>query len=91
MPTCLQLNDLAASEHIIDRSFIDCLRSGSEDATRVSAMVTLAQSLNLCRVAEGGETEEQQDLRTSLGFDALQGYLLGKTTPADRVEALSFP
>jgi diguanylate cyclase (GGDEF)-like protein len=87
----LHLKDLDASELKIDRSFINCLRPGSEDATVVSAMLTLAQSLNLRMVAEGVETEEQQRLLTSLGFDALQGYLLGKPTPADRVEALSFP
>ena len=86
----LHLKDLDASELKIDRSFINCLRPGSEDATVVSAMLTLAQSLNLRMVAEGVETEEQQHLLTSLGFDALQGYLLGKPTPADRVEALSF-
>ncbi|MFV9669940.1 putative bifunctional diguanylate cyclase/phosphodiesterase [Pantoea sp. KXB25] len=82
----LHLKDLDASELKIDRSFINCLRPGSEDATVVSAMLTLAQSLNLRMVAEGVETEEQQHLLTSLGFDALQGYLLGKPTPADRVE-----
>ncbi|MGC0809201.1 putative bifunctional diguanylate cyclase/phosphodiesterase [Pantoea agglomerans] len=87
----LHLKDLDASELKIDRSFINCLRPGSEDATVVSAILTLAQSLNLRMVAEGVETEEQQHLLTSLGFDALQGYLLGKPTPADRVEALSFP
>ncbi|KPA06054.1 putative bifunctional diguanylate cyclase/phosphodiesterase [Pantoea agglomerans] len=87
----LHLKDLDASELKIDRSFINCLRPGSEDATVVSAMLTLAKSLNLRMVAEGVETEEQQHLLTSLGFDALQGYLLGKPTPADRVEALSFP
>lgn len=87
----LHLKDLDASELKIDRSFINCLRPGSEDATVVSAMLTLAQSLNLRMVAEGVETEEQQHLLTSLGFDALQGYLLGKPTPADRVEALSLP
>lgn len=82
----LHLKDLDASELKIDRSFINCLRPGSEDATVVSAMLTLAQSLNLRMVAEGVETEEQQHLLTGLGFDALQGYLLGKPTPADRVE-----
>jgi len=87
----LHLKDLDASELKIDRSFINCLRPGSEDATVVSAMLTLAQSLNLRMVAEGVETEEQQQLLTSLGFDALQGYLLGKPTPADRVDAFNFP
>ncbi|WP_442798249.1 putative bifunctional diguanylate cyclase/phosphodiesterase [Pantoea vagans] len=86
----LHLKHLDASELKIDRSFINCLRPGSEYATVVSAMLTLAQSLNLRIVAEGVETEEQQHLLTSLGFDALQGYLLGKPTPPERVDAFSF-
>ena len=85
----LHLKHLNASELKIDRSFINCLRPGSEDATVVTAMLTLAQSLNLRMVAEGVETEEQQRLLTGLGFDALQGFLLGKPTPADRVSEFS--
>jgi len=85
----LHLKHLDASELKIDRSFINCLRPDSEDATVVTAMLTLAQSLNLRMVAEGVETEEQQQLLTGLGFDALQGYLLGKPTPAERVGEFS--
>ena len=81
----LHLKHLEASELKIDRAFINSLRADSEDATVVSAMLTLAQSLNLRMVAEGVETEEQQRLLTGLGFDTLQGYLLGKPTPADRI------
>ena len=81
----LHLKHLEASELKIDRSFINSLRADSQDATVVSAMLALAQTLNLHMVAEGVETEEQQTLLTRLGFDALQGYLLGKPTPADRI------
>ncbi|CAK6489428.1 putative signaling protein [Pantoea sp. Nvir] len=81
----LHLKHLDASELKIDRSFINSLRADSQDATVVSAMLALAQTLNLQMVAEGVETEEQQTLLTRLGFDALQGYLLGKPTPADRI------
>ncbi|MDU5782192.1 MAG: EAL domain-containing protein [Pantoea sp.] len=81
----LHLKHLEASELKIDRSFINSLRADTQDATVVSAMLALAQTLNLHMVAEGVETEEQQTLLTRLGFDALQGYLLGKPTPADRI------
>ncbi|WP_312240937.1 putative bifunctional diguanylate cyclase/phosphodiesterase [Pantoea sp.] len=81
----LQLKHFDASELKIDRSFINKLRADSEDATVVSAMLTLARSLNLRMVAEGVETEEQQRLLTGLGFEVLQGYLLGKPTPAERI------
>lgn len=81
----LQLKHLEASELKIDRSFINTLRADSEDVTVMSAMLALAQSLNLHMVAEGVETEEQQQLLSALGFDAMQGYLLGKPTSADRI------
>jgi diguanylate cyclase (GGDEF)-like protein len=81
----LHLRHLEASELKIDRAFVNSLRADSEDATVVTAMLTLARTLNLRMVAEGVETEEQQQLLTGLGFDTLQGYLLGKPTPADRI------
>jgi len=87
----LHLKHLEASELKIDRAFINSLRADSEDATVVTAMLTLAQSLNLRMVAEGVETEEQQRLLTGLGFDTLQGYLLGKPTPAERIGEFTAP
>ncbi len=87
----LHLKHLDASELKIDRAFINSLRADSEDATVVTAMLTLAQSLNLRMVAEGVETEEQQRLLTGLGFDTLQGYLLGKPTPAERIGEFTAP
>ncbi|MDU2733479.1 MAG: EAL domain-containing protein, partial [Mixta calida] len=54
----------------------------------VSAIVALAQSLNLKVVAEGVETTEQQTFLTNLGCNSLQGYLLGKPIPPDRVPEL---
>lgn len=85
----LHLKHFDASELKIDRSFINKLRANSEDATVVSVMLSLAQSLNLRMVAEGVETEEQQRLLTGLGFDVLQGYLLGKPTPAESINTFT--
>lgn len=88
----LQLKHLAASELKIDRNFINSLRADSEDATVVRAMLTMAHGLNLDMVAEGVETAEQQLLLTRLGFTTLQGYLLGKPLPAERVaQAIASP
>ncbi|WP_026042582.1 putative bifunctional diguanylate cyclase/phosphodiesterase [Pantoea sp. A4] len=86
----LQLRHLEATELKIDRSFINSLRADSEDASVVSAMLHLAQSLNLRMVAEGVETEEQQHLLKRLGFDAMQGYLLGMPKPAERISELDW-
>lgn len=84
----LYLKRLPASELKIDRAFVNELQAKSEDATIVSAIVALAQSLDLKVVAEGVETEEQQAFLTGLGCDSLQGYLLGKPLPPDRVSEL---
>ncbi|MFS2221070.1 putative bifunctional diguanylate cyclase/phosphodiesterase [Pantoea sp. B65] len=80
----LHLKQLAASELKIDRTFINTLKPDSDDSNIITAMVTVAQRLNLRIVAEGVETTEQQQLLTGLGFDSLQGYLLGKPMPADQ-------
>ena len=52
----LYLKRLPASELKIDRAFVNELQAKSEDATIVSAIVALAQSLDLKVVAEGVET-----------------------------------
>lgn len=77
----LYLKRLPASELKIDRAFVNELQHHTEDATIVSAIVALAQSLQLKVVAEGVETAEQQAFLTSLGCNTLQGYLLGKPVP----------
>lgn len=84
----LYLKRLPASELKIDRAFVNELQSETEDATIVSAIVALAQSLNLKVVAEGVETEEQQAFLTGLGCNTLQGYLLGRPVPAEKVSEL---
>ena len=85
----LYLKRLPASELKIDRAFVRELQAQTEDATIVTAIVGLAQTLNMKVVAEGVETEEQQDFLTSLGCNTLQGYLLGRPIPADRVPELA--
>ncbi|MGE9550286.1 EAL domain-containing protein [Erwinia amylovora] len=84
----LYLKRLPASELKIDRAFVNELQTHTEDATIVTAIVALAQTLNLKVVAEGVETQEQQAFLTSLGCDSLQGYLLGRPVPADKVPEL---
>ncbi|MFS2221071.1 EAL domain-containing protein [Pantoea sp. B65] len=84
----LYLKRLPASELKIDRAFVNELRADTEDATIVSAIVALAQSLNLKVVAEGVETEEQQAFLTGLGCNTLQGFLLGRPVPPEQIDAL---
>ncbi|RQO36176.1 hypothetical protein DBR37_07565 [Herminiimonas sp. KBW02] len=73
----LYLKRLPATELKIDRGFIRDLAQGTDDASIVSAIVALGRSLNLRIVAEGVETEKQQEFLTTLGCDTLQGYFMG--------------
>ncbi|KAF1039339.1 MAG: putative signaling protein [Herbaspirillum frisingense] len=74
----LYLKRLPANELKIDRGFVRDLTDDTEDAAIVSAIVALGRTLNLRIVAEGVETEMQQSFLTSVGCDALQGYLMGR-------------
>ncbi|WP_339526092.1 putative bifunctional diguanylate cyclase/phosphodiesterase [Pseudomonas sp. EL_65y_Pfl2_R96] len=80
----MYLKRLPANELKIDRGFVRDLEHDSDDAAIVSAIVALGQALGLRIVAEGVETDVQQDFLTRLGCDSLQGYLLGHPLPADR-------
>jgi len=80
----LYLKRLPANELKIDRGFVRDLSDGTEDAAIVSAIVALGRTLNLRIVAEGVETEMQQDFLTSVGCDALQGYLMGRPMPPEQ-------
>ncbi|WP_350616762.1 EAL domain-containing protein [Pseudomonas sp. HY7a-MNA-CIBAN-0227] len=79
----MYLKRLPANELKIDRGFVRDLEHDSDDAAIVSAIVALGQALGLRIVAEGVETDMQQNFLTRLGCDSLQGYLLGHPLPAD--------
>ena len=79
----LYLKRLPANELKIDRGFVRDLSDGTEDAAIVSAIVALGRTLNLRIVAEGVETERQQQFLASVGCDALQGYLRGRPMAPD--------
>jgi EAL domain-containing protein (putative c-di-GMP-specific phosphodiesterase class I) len=83
----LHLKRMPARELKIDRGFIHNLAQGSDDAAIVSAIIALGHSLNLHVVAEGVETEKQQNFLTSLGCSALQGFFLGRPMPLDQFNA----
>ncbi|HKS15216.1 MAG TPA: EAL domain-containing protein [Pseudomonas sp.] len=80
----MYLKRLPANELKIDRGFVRDLEQDSDDAAIVSAIVALGRALGLRIVAEGVETDRQQDFLTRLGCDSLQGYLLGKPVSAER-------
>jgi len=70
----------------IDRAFIINMTSNADDLSIVSAIISLAHSLNLRVVAEGVETEEQAKLLRLLKCDEIQGFLFSPGVPIDQIE-----
>ena len=72
----------------IDKSFVDGLGRDANDSAVVRAIVALAESLDLALVAEGVESEEQLGelaLLDRRGDLLLQGFLLGRPMPAEKL------
>jgi diguanylate cyclase (GGDEF)-like protein/PAS domain S-box-containing protein len=67
----------------IDRSFVDGLPSGEQDAQIARAIIAMAHSLNMSVIAEGVETQAQLDFLRLHQCDEAQGYLLGRPMPAE--------
>ncbi len=62
----------------IDMIFIRDMTVSSDDAEIVSAIISMAKSLNLKVIAEGVETKEQLELLREYGCDQIQGYYYSK-------------
>jgi diguanylate cyclase (GGDEF)-like protein/PAS domain S-box-containing protein len=71
----------------IDRSFVEDLPHGKEDAAIARSIIQLADGLNLRVIAEGVETKEQADFFTPYDCD-VQGFYFAHPMPADQCEAL---
>ena len=70
----------------IDRVFIDGLVAEPEATAIVSAMLSMAQALNVDVVAEGVETHEQLEWLRDRGCQLAQGYLLSPPIQADELQ-----
>ncbi|MDP2371988.1 EAL domain-containing protein [Rhodoferax sp.] len=69
----------------IDRAFIINMTSNADDLSIVSAIISLAHSLNLRVVAEGVETNEQAKLLRLLKCDEIQGFLFSPGVPIGQI------
>lgn len=75
----------------IDQSFVRDIAVDNSDQAIVCTIIAMAQTLNLNVIAEGVETEEQQQLLLSNGCNTYQGYLFGKPVPIAQFEAALKP
>jgi diguanylate cyclase (GGDEF)-like protein/PAS domain S-box-containing protein len=69
----------------IDQSFIHDITTDASDKAIVSAIIAMAQQLDIRVLAEGVETIEQQAFLQDQGCDSVQGYLYCKPIPADEL------
>ena len=81
------LRKLPARQLKIDRSFVQDVDKEEDARAIVRAVIKLAHALNLEVVAEGVETEAQQDILVRMGCDQLQGFYFAKPMPAPKLKA----
>lgn len=62
----------------IDREFIDGITDVELNEALATAVISMAQGLQIKTVAEGVETEEQLEMLKSKGCDLAQGYYLSR-------------
>ena len=69
----------------IDKSFTQNITKRADCAAIVTAVLALAQSLDIATTAEGVEREEQLQLLRVAGVSTVQGYLIKRPGPASEL------
>ncbi|MBN7806896.1 EAL domain-containing protein [Agrobacterium rosae] len=69
----------------IDQSFLRDVATDTDALAIVEFVVGMAKNLRMTTIAEGIETQEQFDCMSRLGCDQMQGYLIGRPGPAEKL------
>jgi diguanylate cyclase (GGDEF)-like protein len=77
-----RLQDLPVDSLKVDGTFVELIKTGTENLPILSSMIHMAHNLGLHVTAEGVETEAQAARLLDLGCDALQGYLFSRPQTA---------
>jgi diguanylate cyclase (GGDEF)-like protein/PAS domain S-box-containing protein len=83
-----RLRQLPVNQIKVDQSFLSTIDESAQQATLVSSMIELGNSLGLQMVAEGIERESQLRLLQDLPCQLGQGFLLARPQTADAITSL---
>ena len=72
----------------IDKSFIDTVVTDENTRIITESIIYMVKKLGYETIAEGVETEEQYRYLHEIDCDNIQGYLLGKPMPSEKIENL---
>ncbi len=85
------LKDLQASELKIDRNFISSIDTDKEKQLIVLSTIKMAHELGMTVVAEGIETQAENDFLLMAECNLGQGYLYAKPMPFSQLQTFSVP
>ena len=72
----------------IDKSFVGRMSEANDNSEIVRTIVTLARNLGLEVIAEGVETEQQNNQLKALGCDYGQGYFFSRPIESEAIPAI---
>ena len=81
------LRNLPVTSVKLDRSFLVGIPQDDQGRAVIKAVIDLSQALGLEAIAEGVETDEQAAFLRENNCSGLQGYLVSRSMPADRMTA----
>ena len=82
-----QLRQLPIDEVKIDKSFVLGMSTSQGESFIARSIIELAHNLGLRVVGEGVEDELTRNLLAEMGCDKLQGFLVSRPLPDDRLES----
>ncbi|MEQ1601747.1 MAG: EAL domain-containing protein [Methylophilaceae bacterium] len=82
------LKKLPINQLKIDRSFVQDIDTGANDAIIAQTIIGMGNNLGFNVIAEGVETQAQRDCLERIGCMAYQGYLYSKPVPVSDFENL---
>ena len=83
------LRALPANWLKIDGGFVAAAFNNARDRAILNALLSLRDALDVRFIAEGVESVDLLDFVRRLGFDAAQGYALGKPEPEGRIATVT--